>query len=150
MGRPGTYPASESFTCNWSYRLLPSLSLFRACFISAAFFFPKPTSQGAKQHAELPTPSSPPAFPALTGPTQHLHDFQSTPDSLGQYQQTRKLQFCIFFIHLSLFSYHSWGKYKHLCTVQLLEEQMGNKKIDDSKASSLNISPFKMYLNYFA
>lgn len=96
MERPGTYPASESFPCNWSYRLPPRQSLFRSYFISEPFLLPKPTSHGAEQHTELLTP------PAMT---QH----RAASDWLPTHtQQPRPVLahllfwFCISFIHPSI------------------------------------------------
>lgn len=105
---------------------------------SQPFLLPKPTSHRAESTWNFP-PS----------PMQLPTDFQPTPNSPGQYQQIHCPGFAFLSsIHPSLFC-HSWGKYRHLCAVQLLEEQIGNK-IDDSKATAPNISPFKMYQNYFA
>lgn len=108
MEIPGTYPASESFPCNWSFRLPPSQSLFRSYFTSEPFLLPKPTSHGAEQHMELPPQ------PRAASYWLPIHTQQP---SISKYTVL-----VLHLFHPSLFC-HCWGKYWHLCAVQLLDER---------------------------
>lgn len=114
MGRPGTSPKPESFTCNWFDKLLPSQSLFWACFISVTLFFPKPTSHRARQHAKHPAPSSPPALsllqlvPCCFLPATHTHPV--TWASVREFACSSAAFSC------STHPAHNRGKEKNPCT----------------------------------
>lgn len=109
---------SESFACNWFDRLLPSRSLFRACFISVTLFSGKPTSHRAKQHAKHPAPSSPPVLSLLQQVPCHV--LPATPPhpitgpSVREFVCSSAAFSCS--IHPFLFSTHNWGKEKNPCT----------------------------------
>lgn len=145
MGWPGTSPKSESFTCNWFDRLLPSRSLLWACFISVTPCFPKPTSHGARQNAKESCflfPSC--VISAPTGPTRLPASDVSTPNNLSHCQGIRVLQCCLFLFRSSISVLRPLlGEREKSLRRQLLKEQMGKKRTDECNASSSNISPLK-------
>lgn len=133
MGRPGTSPKSESFTCNWSDRLLP-VNLYSEPVSSqwhSSSVKPHHTGQAAcKASCSLLSScliSAPTgAMPFLPAPHTHPITEPVTGNSCVRSLLCPQL-----------------GEGEKPVHMQLLKEQMGNKGTDKCNISFSNVSPLK-------